>query len=239
MKALTLGIISSVFLAGCQADKPYQPQKVELPRIDKPLITKVQEKPINNKTEKEEKVTPILEMTQKTFTEIVKNKPKFDKFTSPSERKRLTESYLDGLNESVYELDIKLEKYNNQKGYYLISKTFLFKVLHEGSYIATNAYGAKVNVDKTHYRHHGISFNKGYLRVTGDEARSIDGKVGTLRFKNLSPSHSYGGELCGTSTSGDASFSAPFEIITEGCQIKAEVISFSVDGKKFSLSSSI
>lgn len=171
--------------------------------------------------------------TKSFFDEVVKGAPKGDKFTTRAEQNSLVASYLKNLNTVAYEMEIKIDNYNASSGYYPLMQNINNKRISETNYESQNANGAKVIVNKTEDLTDSLFFDKNFLKVSGQEARDIEGKKGIVKFKELKPSAILGGEICGKRHS-KPRYQFPYEMIKTGCILEAEIISITVDGKEMS-----
>lgn len=171
------------------------------------------------------------EFTDEIYDEIVTKAPKADKFSSESEIKSLTSSYFDKYRDKLYKIDVKLTGYDAKDGYYLIEKHFGDEKTTESQYKAENAYGSEFIVTKRVIKSNDLRI--GFLMVPSKIAREIDGKTGTLIFREFKPFR-YDVQACGTSH-WPAKVDHPFEHIIYGCSLKAKSVSFIVDGKDYHL----
>lgn len=193
---------------------------------------------IKTSTEQDKEIISIDKtkvFSKELFYEIVKNSPKADKFSSTQEISNLTTNYLDKYNNNAYRMQVKLVDYSNAFKAYTISKQFRFQIVSNSRYDTTNGFGAKITVKKSYLKSDSIQLSNQYLKVSGNIAREINGKLATLIFKNIQPAQLRGGQLCGISYIAPT-FRSPYEFITDGCTMRVDGISLIVDEKEYPLS---
>lgn len=240
MKLNVLTVACVALLAGCQStgSQNHTPavttSKVNVKTTnniehDTPPPQKVLSEPKN--------IQPPVVLTKDLFYTIVKNAPKGDKFSSSSELSLQVADYLKKYNKNTYKVDVKIENYSADFGYYTIDKNFNSQLVSKSKYTTTNGFGTKVNVTKSHVKSDSLTLENSYLKVPSNVAREIDGKTGVLIVNNLKPSPLYSGALCGTSYF-KPTFKFPYEYIAQGCQLSADSAYILVNGKKYELSSS-